>query len=691
MKYLKTLIFAVVVLSMLAACAQPTPQVIKETVVVEKEVVKEVEVEKEVTKVVEKEVIKEVEKEITRVVTPAPPPSAFSEAPMLAAMVSAGTLLPVEERVPINPFVQKTVREVGTYGGDMKWGFVGDWPWGGGMYWMQDEHIINWKMDYSGVEPNAIEYWETSPDATEYTFYLRKGMKWSDGEPFTADDILFYVEDVIFNDELVVGGPRADWLPQTGAADFKIAKLDDYTVRITFAYPNGLFPLKVATWAGRQWGQFPKHYCQQFHAKYNSQVDELVAAAEEEGILDWVALFNNRCGWGAWYTYPEFPTLYAWVLKQPLGTGTTIVFERNPYFWKVDEEGNQLPYIDTFTGLQFQDAESRLFASMNGDVDAIANPASDDRSLYFEARDAGKPIAIKPTVGDQSGMGSINFNQTTANPILAEVFANKDFRIGMSHAIDRDEVNEVIALGQGTWAQPSPPPDSPLYNERLATQYTEYDVDLANEYLDKVLPNKDAEGYRLDKNGDRFSFILTVQYESWALFFPKLAELLIKYWDAVGVEAKMSQVTSEVQDLVWGQNQMEGFIWATEGGAGLGSLLEVRCYVPTTYQTFWAYGWALWRENPTSEWAVEPPQWALDAYAKYEFAAGQPSEAAQIEAMKVVLEEAADRFYLIGTVRGPPGYWPHHVRLENVPDSWVQTWPGRSYQIARPQQWFIKE
>jgi len=213
----------------------------------------------------------------------------------------------------------------------------------------------------------------------------------------------------------------------------------------------------------------------------------------------------------------------------------------------------------------------------------------------------------------------------------------------------------------------------------------------ANEYLDKVLPNKDAEGFRLDKNGKRFSFILTVQQESWALYFPKLAELLLKYWAAVGIEAKMNQVTPEVQDVVWGQNQMEGFLWATEGGAGLGALLEVRDYVPTTYQTFNAYGWAIWRENPTSEWAVEPPQWALDAYAKYEYAAAQPSEAAQIEAMKIVLQEAADRFDVLGTVRSPAGYWPYHKRLANVPDSWVQTWPGRSYQIARPQQWFIKE
>jgi peptide/nickel transport system substrate-binding protein len=689
MKYLKMLVFWVAVLSLLAACAQPTPEVIKETVVVEKEVIKEV--EKEVTKVVEKEVVKEVEVEITKVVTPEPPPAAFNEAPTLAEMVSAGTLPSVEERVPVNPYVQKVVDEIGTYGGDMKWGFVGDWPWGGGMHWMQSEFIINWKMDYSGVEPNVIEYWETSPDATEYTFYLRRGMKWSDGEPFTADDILFYVEDVIMNEELTVGGPRADWLPQEGAADFKIAKLDDYTVRITFAYPNGLFPLKTATWAGRQWASFPKHYCQQFHAKYNSNVDELVAAAEAENIVDWVALFNDRCGWGAWYTYPEFPTVLGWVLTQPLGTGTEIIFERNPYFWKVDEEGNQLPYIDRIVGVQFQDTESRLFAMINGDIDAVANPGSENRIVYFDARDAGEPIAIKETLGDGSGMGAVNFNQTCADPILAEVFANKDFRIGMSHAIDRDEVNEVIAQGQGIWAQPSPPPDSPLYHEQLASQYTEYDVDLANEYLDKVLPEKDSEGFRLNKNGERFSFILTVQQEPWALYWPDLAELLIKYWADVGIEAKMNQVTSEIQDVLWGQNQMEGYLWATEGGRGLGALLEVRDYVPTTYQTFWAYGWAIWRSNPTSEWAVEPPQWALDAYAKYEYAAAQPSEAAQIEAMRDVLDEAAERFYVIGTVRPAPGYWPHNVRVANVPDSWVGTWPGRGYQIARPQQWYLTE
>jgi peptide/nickel transport system substrate-binding protein len=692
MKHFKIVMSLLAAVMLLAACAQPTPEVIKETVVVEKEVTKEVvkEVEKEVTTVVEKEVV--VEKEITKVVTPAPPPSTFNEAPMLAEMVNAGGLPPVDERVPVNPYVLAPFDETGTYGGDIKWGFVNDWPWGGGMWWLQSEYIIGWKPDYSGVEPNLIEYWETSPDATEYTFYLRRGAKWSDGEPFTADDILFYIEDVVFNEEITSDAPRAAWLPTVGAEEFQAAKLDDYTVRFTFANPNGLFPLQVATWSGREIAYYPKHYCQQFHAKYNPNVEDLVAQAEAENIADWVALFNDRCAFNSWFTYPERPTMFAWILKQPLGTGTEIVFERNPYYWKVDDQGNQLPYIDTLRGEQFQDAEGRLFAMLNGDVDAISDPHAPNRSLYYDARDSGKPIEIKNPVGDGSGQGSINFNQTTADPILAEVFANKDFRIGMSHAIDRDEVSEVNADGMGIPAQCSPPEDSPLYNEQLATQYTEYDVDLANEYLDKVLPDKDGEGYRLDKNGERFSFILTARTDIvWAPWMPPLAELLIKYWEAVGVEAKLNLITGEQDDILWDENGHEAYLWATEGGRGLNSMLEARCYVPTTYQTFWAYGWALWRDNPEGEFAVEPPQWALDAYDKYDAMKAKPTEAEQIAAMKEILQEAADNFYLLGVVRSPPGYYPYNAALGNVTDGWFQGWPSGSLQITRPQQWYWKE
>ncbi len=186
---------------------------------------------------------------------------------------------------------------------------------------------------------------------------------------------------------------------------------------------------------------WPAHYAKQFHKTYNPNIDELVA--KEEGVQDWVGLFQKRVGFGSWLNYPERPTLFPWVTTQPLGTGTVIKLERNPYYWKVDTAGNQLPYIDYFTGVSFQDGQSRTTAMANGDVDFIKDPSEDDRALFFDAVDAGKPITIVKQISDGGVANTIHFNQTK-DPVKAEMFANKDFRIGVSYAINRPAIIDTI-------------------------------------------------------------------------------------------------------------------------------------------------------------------------------------------------------------------------------------------------------
>lgn len=213
------------------------------------------------------------------------PDSQYAESPLLTERVAAGELPPVDERLPINPAIVTPIKEAGQYGGEFRMGFVGNNPGWGGLWFVTGwENLVIWSADFSGVEPNIAESWEVSDDVREYTFHLRQGMKWSDGEPFTADDIMFYIEDILFNEELSPAGPVADWLPGDGAEDFKAEKIDDYTVKFTFANPYGTFLYNLATWSGRHITFFPKHYLLQYHAKYNADIATLVAA--EEGVED---------------------------------------------------------------------------------------------------------------------------------------------------------------------------------------------------------------------------------------------------------------------------------------------------------------------------------------------------------------------------------------------------------------------
>ncbi len=627
---------------------------------------------------------------------PETPASKYQEAPMLADLVKAGSLPVVDERLPENPRVIVPFKETGQYGGELQFGFVGGSPaWGGMLYLAGWENLTSWKPDESGVEPNILESLESNADASVWTGVLRKGMKWSDGEPFTADDIAFYIEDILMDPELFPTGFGADWCPGDMAKDFKFEKVDDYTVKFIFPKSYGTFPFILAEWQGRQFSMYPKHYLQQFHKKYNTDIDALVKA---EGQENWVGLFFAKApaNWGdpdaAFFKTPEYPTIGAWRVTQPLGTGTTIIIERNPFYWKVDDKGNQLPYIDKVVGTSFQDDQARTLSMLNGDIDFLKDPANDMRPQFVEAMDAGK-VFINDVLNEGANGYVLQFNMTHAEK--GAVFSDINFRIGVSYAINRAELIELFNNGEGYPSQVCPQPESPLANEKCNNQYVEYDLAKANEYLDKVLPNKDANGMRLGPDGKPFTVILLVVNNwSWAPNNTQVGEKTVEYLKAVGIDTQMNAMTSEQSDVLWKTNQLEAFLSTGEGGSGLNAMLDPRNFVPM--EQFGTYGtaWSLWRLKGLGtagiENEIEPPQWVKDARQKYEDAIGKPTQAEQIAAMKLVIDEATERFYQIGGYQGGLGWYPFSVRMGNIPDQWYGGWIAGVFKIMNPEQWYIK-
>ncbi|MCB8968207.1 MAG: ABC transporter substrate-binding protein [Ardenticatenaceae bacterium] len=697
MRKLPLFVTIIVVLSLLlAACSQT------ETVTPEATEPEEVTQPDEAAQTSE-EATEAPEAEPTQIIaTPAPeatavPDAKFNESPMLADKVSAGELPPVDDRLPENPRVIDSLSgEEGIYGGEMRVGFVGTSPEWGAFLWVAAwEHLVSWAPDANSIEYNLAENIEVNDDATEYTIHLRKGLRWSDGEPYTADDIMFYIDDVLMNTDISPDGPIADWLPSGMAADFHAEKIDDYTVLFSFPSPYGTFLYNLAGWQGRYFSMYPKHYLQTFHQTYNENVDELVAA--DGTVTDWIALFFKKGPdtWGSpsrWYEVPEYPSMYPWVTVQPLGTGTQMRLERNPYYWKVDAQGNQLPYIDSILGISYQDNESRTLAMLNGDLDFVKDPGNENRTLYYDALDEGKPLYINNPLSDGANVSSIHFNQTVSDTVKAEVFGSLDFRIGMSYAINRPEIIEIIFSGQGEPAQVAPVNDSPFYIEGMDTQYVEYDVDLANEHLDKILPDKDADGMRLGPDGNPLQIILTVQNDlGFGTFYVQMAELLIGYWKEVGVDVVLNSQPGPQYDENNKKNLIEATIYTGEGGAGITPLLDPRYYVPLWGGFVFDKAWAAWRTpDATGETVeVEPPQWAKDAYDKYEEVVAQPTLELQIALMREVLQEAKDRFYVIGIARPVPGYYPFHVRLHGIPDVWYDGWNEGVQKIMYPEQWFL--
>jgi ABC-type transport system substrate-binding protein len=206
-----------------ASCAQPTAQVIEKEVPVERIVKETVIVEKEVPieRVVKETVVVGRDVVVEKVVTATPIPSSFNEAPEFASMVRAGSLPPVDERLPTEPLVLEPVESIGTYGGTLNqlsrsssFGVTG--------YWYQ-ENFIRWKRDWTGHRANLITKWEWNGDGTAITLHLRKGMKWSDGAPITWDDWLFWFNDMIEDEN--IGLPRQTGTHPGGQA-MTTAKLD---------------------------------------------------------------------------------------------------------------------------------------------------------------------------------------------------------------------------------------------------------------------------------------------------------------------------------------------------------------------------------------------------------------------------------------------------------------------------------
>ena len=265
----------------------------------------------------------------------------YGEAPMLAEQVAAGELPPVEERLPTNPKVIEVVDEIGTYGGTLRFADTGERMDEG----LRIRHTGLFRYNFTASEYQAdlAESWEWSNENRTLTITLREGLKWSDGDPFDTEDFRWHWEDVMSDPDISPNGPGGFWRPGGEVATMEV--IDDLTFSYTWAIP---YPIAMDSFGRTHFGSDnslygPSHYLQQFHAKYN---DDVEAMAEEAGFETWVDLLNARRCQCYQLTSVELdrPYMDSWI---PVSIESDrVLLERNPYFHQVDPEGNQLPYMD---------------------------------------------------------------------------------------------------------------------------------------------------------------------------------------------------------------------------------------------------------------------------------------------------------------------------------------------------------
>jgi len=618
---------------------------------------------------------------------PAEPVSMYKEAPMLKELVDSGELPPVEERLPVTPLVIPATESIGEYGGTWHRGFLGPSDYNNYVRIVYDG-LVRFSPDGSTIEPRLIESWESNEDFTTWTIHMREGAKWSDGAPFTADDILFWYEDILLNPDLTPSLPK--WMQNADGSPVVVSKVDDYTVTWNYASANTTLMMELANQDGgdKFYAVFqPAHYLKQFHAKY-ADADELATMVADASFQTWNELFSTRKNPAE---NPERPVMAAWMPTSRV-SDEVLVLKRNPYFVGVDAEGNQLPYIDEIQFKFFQDTQALNLAAIAGDLDLQErHMIMGNYPVLKENELAGKYRVITwPTFGGSDA--AITFNQTyNKDPIVAELLQSKDFRIALSHAMDREQIKESVFLGLGEARQPVPAPWHPYYpGDEYAFKYTEYDTDLANELLDGLgLTERDAEGFRLDKNGNPFSIEISVvpNFANW----PDVAQMVAADWQEVGVRTIVQireravhfemREANEIVTELWNEDTT-GFPFTgapkfdprSQPGLGIAPLFRQ------------------WLQTGGAE-GVEPTD-AFKRVVEIIDTGKVVGTEEQIELAQELFRLWADECYEIGTVGLTPlvqGVVVINNNLKNVPESLGNDWPLRTPGNANPEQFYFDQ
>ncbi|WP_196258993.1 ABC transporter substrate-binding protein [Pelagibacterium limicola] len=610
----------------------------------------------------------------------------YRESAFFEAQVASGALPPVNERLPENPLVITPLHRPGQQGGTWNHALVGGGSLSMLVRYQSYEPMFRFSPDWSGVIPNVAESYEVSDDSTVYTFTLRKGMKWSDGHPYTTEDIRFWYEDVFLDEEVTMGG-QAWWY--AGGAVGELEIVDEQVFRVQFRAPNGFFVQQLA-WAQQDHlTRTPAHYLKQFHLKYNPEAN---AIAEQRGLASWIPLFQTECGLhqdNVFFQNSNRPTLDAWKLTIAPGQDTErSAAERNPYYFKVDTEGTQLPYFDRINYQMVADPEVLLLKALQGEIDMmdqyIGTPAN--RPVLFDGQETGdyKFYTLKETAANTM-VFQLNFNHP--DPVRNALFNTRDFRVAMSVAIDRQALIDTVFISQGYPAQPSIINTDPLYHERLSTQHTEYDPDQANALLDTLVPNRDSEGWRLDSEGRRLTIIFEVD-QSRTIFLDMM-ELAIPMFQAVGLDAQLRTMDRSLwEERVRNGREFDATVHSFGANSGIAAMLDARYFVPINSNSLYAPGWQQYYNNPSHPNAIEPPaeiKAQQDLYRTL-LATGDPEQ--QAELMTKLLDNAADQFLVFGVSQPPDGYGIVKNNMVNVMDTMPNSFGWPTPGPARPEQFF---
>lgn len=503
------------------------------------------------------------------------------------------------------------------------------------------------------VLPLVWKGYDISEDKRVWTFHLRKGMKWSDGHPYTSEDVLFWIESYVLNpklnpvtpDLIVVNGRRAD-----------VYALDDYTVRFVFADPNMTFLAQIGR-NERNSTCTPKHYLQQFHPDY-TDADSLKKRIESAGMDTWAQLWEAKHDQGQ-NSNPDLPTLCPWIVKDGVPS-SPVRYERNPYYWILDSEGRQLPYVDEVRWNLVGNAERMKLRRVSGLV-SLCRVGHESAQLVRRNAAEGKiGYALVPPPGDINAY-TLTFNFLAPDLFKAELLNDRRFRIAMSLQMSRRIISEVVDNGLTHPKQIGiSEPDHPWYQEKLATAYLDRDLKEANRLLDEVgLTARDRDGFRLGADGEQLIFNLqTITNPKWSLVSEIIAEELHK----VGLRANLRMVGSKGFYDTLREGRWEMFVLEELNGYPFEWPARLEAFRPSSMN---AYAWMQWMDSRGAR-GTEPPSLMQECWRHWEQARAAASEQELADAIDWLQRTAAKQLFAVGILSFPPSLSISVPNLRNV-------------------------
>ncbi len=630
---------------------------------------------------------------------PAAIPKEFKEAPQLAELVKQGKLPPVKDRLPSEPMVLKPVHSVGKYGGTWRRGFTGPGDVENGNRINASDKLLFWDHTGTKIVPSVAKNVEMSADGKTFTISLRKGMKWSDGSPFTADDFVFWFEDLYQNKDIV---PTPTPEMSVNGKPGKLVKVDETTVQFAFDDSYFLFydilagdtliggGQSVRQSQGFTFGSYaPKNYLKQFLPKYSS-LEAANERAKKEGYENWVKLIHFKKDWSL---NPEVPTLGAWRTTRPVNTPTWVL-ERNPYYYVVDTAGNQLPYIDRIVMTLAEDTEILNLRAIAGEYDLqerhidlgklpviIENQKKGNYTLHLDTAINGADTVLQ-------------INQSfKADPEIAKWLTNADFRRALSMGIDRNQINETFFLGVGTPGSAVPGESSPYFpGAEWRTKWSTLDVAAANKLLDGIgLTKKDGEGFRVrTDNGER----LRIQIQAVKAFmpWPAHAEMIAQQWRKIGISAEAKEMERNLAFTRTRNNEHHIMVW-TNGGTEIIYLFPRHAVPVDATEAFMGPEYAAWYSSGGKQ-GREPTDPNMKKIFELYASASSQKEPERIKIAHEIWKIIVDQQYGIGTVGQSPGLMGVRVasnKLGNIPSRVCIAQHCRTPGGSHPETWFFKE